>query len=181
METVLTGGLKRGHRAAMKGIDERDDLVTPLAVLVERIFARQLDRALVRLRARIGKKHLAVQMRFLHQLFRSPYHRLGREQVGNMHQLVRLCGDRVNDDLVIVAHAVDADARGQVDILPALDIPYRRALASVERDRETAVGVHHIFVFFGLEFLVGHFPRFFLTGTSYRRPLWIIIRSGWSA
>ena len=61
-----------------------------------------------------------------------------------MHQLVRLCGDRVNDDLVIVAHAVDADARGQVDILPALDIPYRRALASVERDRETAVGVHHL-------------------------------------
>ena len=62
MEHILTGGLAWspcGHE-----IDERDDLVTPLAVLVERIFARQLDRALVRLRAAIGKNTLPFRCVF---------------------------------------------------------------------------------------------------------------------
>ena len=65
-----------------------------------------------------------------------------------MHDLVRLPGDCVDEDLVVVAHAVDADAGGKVDVLLSLYVPQGRALAVVERDREAAVGVHYIFIFF---------------------------------
>ena len=60
VETVLPGCLERGHRAPVEGVDKRDDLVAPFAVFVKGVFARELDRALVRLRARVCKKHLAV-------------------------------------------------------------------------------------------------------------------------
>ena len=73
-----------------------------------------------------------------------------------MHDLVRLLGDRVDKDLVVVAHAVDADAGGKVDVLLALYVPQGRALAVVERDREAAVGVHYIFVFFVFQFVICH-------------------------
>ena len=171
VEPILPGGLERGHRAPVEGVDERDDLVASLAVFIKGVFTRELDRALVRLRARVGKKHLAVQMGFFDQLLCHLHHRLGREQVGNVHQLVRLVGDGIHDHRVIVPQTVDANARAEVDVFFALYIPYGRALAVVERDRKTAVGIHHIFVFLGLEFLIGHFLRFFLTGTWCRRRL----------
>lgn len=172
METILTGRLERGHGSSMKGVDERNDLETAFAVFIERVLSRKLNRTFVGLCARVGKEHLAVQMRLFDQLFRNLNHRLGREQVGNMHQLVCLLGYRVDDLGIVVSHAVDADARSKIDILFAFHIPQRRTLTVVERDRKTAVGVHHILIFLGLQLLICHFFRFFLTGTSCRHRLY---------
>ena len=156
METILAGRLERSYGAAVEGIDERYDLVASLAVLVERILARELDRTLVGLRTRVGEEYLAVQMGLFDELLRDLHHRFRGKQVGCVHDLVRLLGDRVDKDLVVVAHAVDADAGGKVDVLLALYVPQGRTLAVVERDREAAVGVHYIFIFFVFQFVICH-------------------------
>ena len=148
VETLLTGGFQRSDRAAVERIDERQHLEAALTVLIERILARQLDGALIRLRARVGKEYLAAQMRLFDQLLGNLNHRLGGEQVGNVHQLVRLLVDCLDDGRIGIAHAVYADAGSEVDVLLALNIPQGRALAVIQRDREPAVGVHYIFVFF---------------------------------
>ena len=87
-------------------------------------------------------------MRLFYQLLGNLNHRLGGEQVGNMHQLVRLLIDRVNNRRIGITKAVYADAGSKVDVLLALNVPQSRTLAVVQRNREPAVGVHYIFVFF---------------------------------
>ena len=87
-------------------------------------------------------------MRLFYQLLGNLNHRLGGEQVGNMHQLVRLLIDRVNDCRIGITQAVYADAGSKVDVLLALNVPQGRTLAVVQRNRETAIGVHYIFIFF---------------------------------
>ena len=132
----------------MEGIDERQHLEAALAILVERVLARQFDGTLICLGARVGKEYLATQMRLFYQLLGNLNHRLGGEQVGNMHQLVRLLVDCVNDRRIGITKAVYADAGSKVDVLLALNVPQGRTLAVVQRNRETAIGVHYIFVFF---------------------------------
>ena len=102
VETILTGRFQGSYRAAVEGIDERYDFVAALAVLVEGVLARQLDRALVGLRARVCKENLAVQVSLFNELLCDLHHRLGGEQVGGVHDLVRLLGDCVYDNRVIV-------------------------------------------------------------------------------
>ena len=74
-----------------KECDERDDLVASLAVLVERILARQLDRTLVGLRTRVGKKYLARSgWVFSTSFFAACTIGSVVIQVGGVHELVRL-------------------------------------------------------------------------------------------
>ena len=148
VKTLLTGGLQRGYGTAVEGVDERQHLVAALAVLVERILTSQLDGTLVCFGARVGKEYLAAQMRLFYQLLGNLNHRLGGEQVGNMHQLVRLLVDCVNDRRIGITQTVYTDAGSKIDVLLALNVPQSRTLAVVQRNREPAVGVHYIFVFF---------------------------------
>ena len=148
METLLTGGLQRGYGTSVEGIDERQHLEAALTILVERVLARQLDGTLVCLSARVGKEYLATQMCLFYQLLGNLNHRLGGEQVGNMHQLVRLLIDRVNDCRIGITQTVYTDAGSKIDVLLALNVPQGRTLAVVQCNRETAIGVHYIFIFF---------------------------------
>ena len=148
VETLLTGGLQRGYGTSVEGIDERQHLEAALTILVERVLARQLDGTLVCLSARVGKEYLATQMCLFYQLLGNLNHRLGGEQVGNMHQLVRLLIDRVNDCRIGITQTVYTDAGSKIDVLLALNVPQGRTLAVVQCNRETAIGVHYIFIFF---------------------------------
>ena len=156
VEAILTGRLERSYGAAVEGIDERYDLVASLAVLVEGILARELDRTLVGLRTRVGEEYLAVQMGLFDELLRDLHHRFRGKQVGCVHDLVRLPGDCVDEDLVVVAQAVYADAGGEIDVFLTLNVPQRCTLAVIECDWNTAVGVNYIFVFFALQFVICH-------------------------
>ena len=148
MKTLLTGGLQRGYGTAVEGVDECQHLVAALTVLVERVLTSQLDGTLVCLGARVSKEYLAAQMRLFYQLLGNLNHRLGGEQVGNMHQLVRLLVDCVNDRRIGITQTVYTDAGSKIDVLLALNVPQSRTLAVVQRNREPAVGIHYIFVFF---------------------------------
>ena len=148
VETLLTGGLQRGYGTSVEGIDERQHLEAAIAVLVERVLTRQLNGTLVGLSARIGKEYLAAQMGLFNQLLGNLNHRLGGEQVGNVQQLVRLLVECIDNCRIGITHAVYADAGREVDVLLTLNIPQGSTFAVVQRDRETAVGVHYIFIFF---------------------------------
>ena len=87
-------------------------------------------------------------MRLFYQLLGNLNHRLGGEQVGNMHQLVRLLVDCVNDRRIGITQTVYTDTGSKIDVLLALNVPQSRTLAVVQRNREPAVGVHYIFIFF---------------------------------
>ena len=54
---VLSRRGKRGERPAVKGIFQRDDLVSARAVFILGILSRRFDCAFVRLGARIGKEN----------------------------------------------------------------------------------------------------------------------------
>ena len=47
VEPVLAGSRQGGHRAAVEGIDQRDDGRAAFSVMVEAVLAGQLDRAFV--------------------------------------------------------------------------------------------------------------------------------------
>ena len=155
MELLLTGCLQRGDRAAVEGVVERDDLRSALAVLVIRILARELNHALVGLRAGVGKEHLA-HAGLGAQLLCDLDHRRGGIQVGYVQQLACLLGQGCGDFRVGIAEAVDADSGGQVDILLALHVPERRALAVIQSNRKPTIGIHDVLILVRLEFLISH-------------------------
>ena len=57
--TVVSASELMGGSSSVEGIDERDDLRATLAVFVEGVFARRLDRTLVCLRARVAEEDAA--------------------------------------------------------------------------------------------------------------------------
>jgi hypothetical protein len=63
-------------------------------------------------------------------------------------QLLRLLVKGVHNHRIVIAQRIHADAAGQIDICLSLNIPERRALAVVKRNRETGIGVHDILLFF---------------------------------
>ena len=73
-----------------------------------------------------------------------------------MHQLVGLICYGVRECLEIVAEAVDADTRGQINIGLAVHIPECCALSLFKGHLETPVGLHEILGFRLFEFLKAH-------------------------
>ena len=75
----------------------------------------------------LAKEYLAAQMRLFYQLLGNLNHRLGGEQVGNMHQLVRLLVDCVNDRRIGITQTVYTDAGSKIDVLLAPSTSHRVA------------------------------------------------------
>ena len=69
--------------------------------------------------------------------------RLVHRQVGDVPELLRLRGDRLDDLRVRVAEDRRRDAAEQVGVLAAVDVPDRRARAAGQRDRRRLVVAHH--------------------------------------
>ena len=105
----------------------------------------ELDRALVRLGARVGEEHapVAAEQRV------EPGRHLGLHvvvvEVRHVEQRARLVGQRVGDGRVRVTERRDREPAEEVEVLLALAVPEAHALAADERDRLAPVGLHHVF------------------------------------
>ena len=102
--------------------------------------ARELDRALVGLGARVGEEHLAAQ-RALRQPLRPAASR-ARCRRGCQTCISRpgLLADRLDQRRVAVADLHHRDAGQEVEVLVALGVPEPRALAAHELDGLARVG-----------------------------------------
>src|SRR3989449_104638 len=97
-------------RSAVERAREGDDLGLPGPL------ARELERRLVRLGARIAEEH-AARERPRHELLGEPLAGLGAVQVGDVNEPARQClVDRITDDGVIVAERVDRDAGHEIEV-----------------------------------------------------------------
>ena len=61
-----------------------------------------------------------------------------------MQERARLIGDRVGDLGMRVAERRDRETGEEVEVALALAVPEHGALAAHERDRQPAVGLHHV-------------------------------------
>ena len=88
-----------------------------------------------------------------------------------MHQLMCLLRDGINDFLIVITQTAFADTAGQVDVTLAFHIPQLCAIAMIQRNGKTAIGIHYILVFLLLELVICHdcFSPF-INRTSYRHP-----------
>ena len=112
------------------GCAARDDLIA----------ARQLQRRLVGLGARVAEERAALE--------RAPGQRLGELQlrldvveVRDVQQAAGLRGDGVREAGVAVAQHAHRDARGHVEVAAPLDVEQRAPLAARHHDRRLAVVV----------------------------------------
>src|SRR5438093_1113529 len=119
---------ERGEQPAMEGTGERDD------VGLLRPFAGELERALVRLGARITEERLTRE-RF-RQLGGEPVAGLGAIEIGDVNQSrVERAHDGVPKHGAVVAQGIDRNARDEVEIARAFLGDELRAFA---RDEERA-------------------------------------------
>ena len=142
MEHVLAGGGQGGDGPAMEGVLQGDDGASACAVFVIGILPAELNHTLVCLTAAVGKEgalHAGAGGELMGQLDIG----LRVEQVGDMAQLGGLIGDGLEPLLVAVAQAVDANAGGEVNIFFALGGIQGSALAMVDGNGESAIGLHH--------------------------------------
>ena len=145
-EEVLAGeprsGGEGGEGAAVEGVVEDDDLG---AIDVPRMSvpADQLDRAFVRLRARVAEEGAAAERRF-DQPLGQDHRGLGVEEVRGPAERRGLLADRGDDRRIAVAGVVDRQAAEQVDVGAAIRVPEDRALTADELDRETRVRRHRV-------------------------------------
>ena len=153
LEGLAVGGRPgRGdgsHRAAEEAVVHHDDFVR--AVLADAApLARQLERALVRLGARVREED-AVHRRVVDQHLRELDLRLAVEDVGAVDQLAGLLADRLHQSRIGVAEDVGRDPGDEVEVLLAVDVPHAGALAAHERDRQPPGGLHVELRFEGLD------------------------------
>jgi hypothetical protein len=101
------------HGAAVKGVLERDDLE---AIRTRRLMkgARRLDRALDRLRARIGEKHRVGKGR-IDQPLRQLLPLRTAIQVRHMHQRRRLILNRLGQMRMPMPQQIDRNPAGEIE------------------------------------------------------------------
>jgi hypothetical protein len=146
---------ERGERAPVERVLRRDDLVAFLTLFVE-VFARELDGALVRLRARVGEEN-AVGAAVGYEGLREPGLRPDIIKVGGVYEPCALFLHGRGETRVRVPQHVHGDPREKVDVRLAFGVKKRAALARIEGDGEAGPeGVHEIT---GVEFL--DFLQFF--------------------
>ncbi len=117
---VLIGGADRGHRAAVEGVGEGDQLgAAGIAILVLVIGARGFDRGLDGFGARIGEEH-RIGEGDIDQPLRQRLALRAAIEVGDMHQRLGLALDRADQPCVAVAEQIDRDAAGEIEIAGAV-------------------------------------------------------------
>ena len=119
--------------AAVEVALEADDLRRRDAAAVG-VLAGDLDRALVGLGAGVGEEDAAAEAR-LREPLRQARHRLGVEEVGDVHQPRRLLLHRRDHGRVAVAERADRDPGEEVEVLLAVGVPEQRPFAADEVDR----------------------------------------------
>ena len=170
VENVLTRGGERGHRSAVEAVHQRDDNITlgVLAVFVKAVFSCDLDRALVCLGARVAEEYL-LHSRKLAELCGKVGLHLGVVVVRGVLDRVSLSAYRICPLFVAVAERVGADARAEVDVLPAVLVNSSAAFALFEHKIIPAVAVHDVLVEFfdGLAHFSFLFPYQFISLSVY--------------
>src|SRR2546426_3342419 len=128
------GGGERGEQPAVERAREGDDLGLPGPL------ARELERRLVRLGARIVEEH-AARERPCHELLGEPLASLGAVQVGDVNEPARQgLVDSITDDGVIVAERVDRDAGHEIEVPRSV---IRDELRPLPADEQRAdAGIH---------------------------------------
>ena len=114
------------------------------------VLAGDLDRALVGLGAGVGEEDPAAEAR-LGEALGEAHHRLGVEEVGDVHQAAGLLAHGLDHGGVAVADRADRDPGEEVEVLLALGVPEQGALAADELDRRAPVGPHQVALLEGLE------------------------------
>ena len=138
----IARGRQRGDRATVERVVVHDDLGMRDAAIVA-VLARDLQRRLVGLEARIAEEHL-VHARQRGQLVGQRLLQPDLVDVRRMDQLRRLVGDRGHQARMVVAERVDGDAGETVEILAAGFVPQPDALSACEVDGQVRVRVHHV-------------------------------------
>ena len=136
------GRRERAQGAAVEAAVEADDLRVDV-VAGAGVLARELDRALRRLRARVAEEDLAAEAR-LAQALGQAQRGLGEEQVGRAGERTGLLLDRGDDPRVTVAGVVDREPGEEVQVLLAVRVPQPRALAAHELDLRAQVRRHRV-------------------------------------
>src|SRR5213594_3510180 len=117
----LAGGQGDGpKRAPVKGVEEGKDVWTPCRV------ARQLDRALDGLRARIAEVYLlglTTGSQFGQPLGHPDIGRIEEVRKGKMDEPIDLGRNRADHLFVTVSDGADRDARGEVQVAVPVHIP----------------------------------------------------------
>ena len=108
------------------------------------VAARELDRALVGLGAGVGEEHATAAAEQRVEPLGDPGLHVVVIEVRHVQQRARLIGDRVGDLGMRVTERRDREAREEVEVALALAVPEHRALTAHERDRQPAVGLHHV-------------------------------------
>ncbi len=142
LRLARAGGRESGESAAVPGLFHHDDGGV-LDAAVMPVQARDLDRALVGLRTRVGEERV-VHPGERADLFREPLLLRHAEEVRGVDELGRLVAQRTHQRRVGVAQPVDRDAREGVQVLLALGIPEPRALAAREGDGLRGVCLHQV-------------------------------------
>ena len=136
---LLSAGRERRQRAAVERALEGDDAVA-LGLAVRRlILARHLDDAFHRLGAGIGEEHVVGEARGAQPLGQPLAFRDAIE-VGDVPELLRLLGERLDQMRMRVAERIDRDAGGEIEIAVAVGRDQPDALAPLEGEVDTRIG-----------------------------------------
>ena len=95
------------------------------------MFARELDRGLVRLRAGVAEEH-PIGERRLAQLFGEAHRRLREVEVADVPEPPGLPGERLRELRVAVAERGHADPGAQIDVFVTVEVPHAGPCATVE-------------------------------------------------
>src|SRR5262249_12601724 len=101
--------------------------------------ARDLDRVLYRLRARVHEQrplHVRARRALVQRLADFEVARIRRDLEAGVQESVRLLGDRFDDCGVTVAHIDDGNTGTQIDEPVAVDVFDDRALGVGDEDRQ---------------------------------------------
>ena len=140
----LRGRGDRGQRAAVETAAEGDDDATlGGAALRACPLARELDRRLVGLGARVAQEHPLGETRGLRQFGGEAHRRLAVEDIAGVPEAAGLLGQHRHEAGVAVPEATHRDAGGEVDELAALDVPHATAKAACEHDVTRPVDRQH--------------------------------------
>jgi len=130
---LVAGGGQRAERAAVERTLERDDAVTVVpAAFIDRL-AHHLDHALVGFGARVAEED-AVGERMLHQPRGKQFRLRNAIQVGDVHYLGRLLGDRLGQMRMAVAERGGGNARPEIEESSPVHRPQPGAFAPLERE-----------------------------------------------
>ena len=136
MVVRLSRRRERRNRAAMEATQRRDDLRF-LRVERMRVFARDLDGALVRLRTGVAEER-PVESRELHEFRCGICLRLCIVEVRAVDHLACLTADGLNERRIGMAEHIDGDAAEEVEVFVPIHIIGIGSFAVVENDLVTA-------------------------------------------